>query len=65
LESRPSEVAHVWEKVGVNEHRVLEPNLPAALTYAATLSSLSAPRATILIASSGSGAAALWPRFRL
>jgi hypothetical protein len=36
--------------VGVNEHRVLEPNLPAALTYAATLSSLSAPRATILIA---------------
>jgi hypothetical protein len=31
----------------MNEHRVLEPNLPAARTYAATLSSLSAPRATI------------------
>jgi len=29
LESRPGEVARVWKKVGVIEHRILELALPA------------------------------------
>jgi hypothetical protein len=36
LESRPGEVARVWEKVGVIEHRILELALPVVLSHQAS-----------------------------
>jgi hypothetical protein len=38
LESRPGEVARVWKKVGVIEHRILELALPAVVSHQANSS---------------------------